>query len=132
MSLPEGTAPCPRRRWRHRGGPEGVLVPSCARKASWALVTAVLCLAGNRAVADEELYKARNCFACHRIDRNHLAPQLKVIAAKYAGERGAEDLLARKIREGGVGVWGNMPMPPQPQVTDAEAGTLSRWILGLK
>jgi cytochrome c len=86
----------------------------------------------SRAVADEDLYKAKNCFACHRIDRNHLAPQLKVIAAKYAGTAGAEDLLARKIREGGVGVWGNTPMPPQPQVTDAEAGTLARWILGLK
>ncbi|MFZ9745771.1 MAG: c-type cytochrome [Opitutaceae bacterium] len=86
----------------------------------------------NRAVADEELYKAKNCFACHRIDRNHLAPQFKVIAAKYAGAPGAEDLLARKIREGGVGVWGNTPMPSQPQVTEAEAGTLARWILGLK
>lgn len=101
-------------------------------RPSWALGAAVLCLANGRAVADEDLYKAKNCFACHRIDRNHLAPQLKVIAAKYAGERGVEALLARKIREGGVGVWGNTPMPPQPQVTDAEASTLSRWILSLK
>ena len=101
-------------------------------KPSWAIGTAVLVLASGRAVADEELYKARNCFACHRIDRNHLAPQFKVIAAKYAGEQGAEAVLARKIREGGVGVWGNTPMPPQPQVTEAEASTLSRWILGLR
>jgi cytochrome c len=101
-------------------------------KTSWALAGAVLCLASDHAVADEELYKAKNCFACHRIDRNHLAPQLRLIAAKYAGEPGAEALLARKIREGGMGVWGNTPMPPQPQVTESEAATLSRWILGLK
>lgn len=96
------------------------------------LGAALLGLVGGSARADEELYKTKNCFACHRIDRNHLAPQLKAIAAKYAGERGAEELLARKIREGGVGVWGNTPMPPQPQVTESEAATLSRWILGLK
>ncbi len=132
MSLPEAMALRPRRRWRRRGGPEAAVIPSCAWKAWWVLTAGVLCLPVNRAVADEEMYKAKNCFACHRIDRNHLAPQLKVIAAKYAGTAGAEDLLARRIREGGVGVWGNTPMPPQPQVTEAEAGTLSRWILGLK
>lgn len=131
MSLPKVTPPGPHRRHR-RSGPAGAAFPSCALKASWVLAAAVLCLPVNRAVADEEMYKAKNCFACHRIDRNHLAPQLKVIAAKYAGAPGAEDLLARKIREGGVGVWGNTPMPPQPQVTEAEAGTLARWILGLK
>ncbi len=98
----------------------------------WALGAAVLFLANGRAVADEDLYKARNCFACHRTDRNHLAPQFKAIAAKYAQEKGAEEVLVRKIREGGVGVWGNTPMPPQPQVTEAEASTLSRWILGFK
>ena len=110
----------------------GDLVPSSPMRISGALVAAVLGLASNRAFADEELYKAKNCFACHRIDRTHLAPQFKVIAAKYAGERGAEELLARKIREGGVGFWGNTPMPPQPQVTESESATLSRWILSLK
>ena len=129
MSLPAVGFPCP---LTPSKSARGQRVPSSPMRFSWALAATVLCLAGNRAVADEELYKARNCFACHRIDRNHLAPQLKVIAAKYAGTAGAEDLLARKIREGGVGVWGNTPMPPQPQVTEAEAGTLSRWILGLK
>ena len=127
MSHSEVAAPVPRRR-----RPEAAFIASGARKASWVLAAGVLCLPVSRAVADEDMYKAKNCFACHRIDRNHLAPQLKVIAAKYAGTAGAEDLLARKIREGGVGVWGNTPMPPQPQVTEAEAGTLARWILGLK
>lgn len=101
-------------------------------KLVWALGAAGLWLFSGSAFADDELYKTKNCFACHRIDRNHLAPQFKSIAAKYADEQGAEEKLAKKIREGGVGVWGNVPMPPQPQVTDAEAITLSRWILGLK
>lgn len=95
------------------------------------LSAAVLGLCPSLALADDELYKTKNCFACHRIDRNHLAPHFKSIAAKYAGEREVEEKLAQKIREGGVGVWGNTPMPPQAHVTEAEALTLSHWILTL-
>lgn len=84
------------------------------------------------AFADDELYKTKNCFACHRIDRNHLAPHFKSIAAKYADDKEAAGRLAKKIREGGVGVWGQVPMPPQPQVSEAEAATLARWILEQK
>ncbi len=80
----------------------------------------------------DELYKAKNCFACHRIDRNHLAPTFKSIGAKYIVEKEADAKLAKKIREGSTGVWGAVPMPPQPQVTEAEALTLARWILELK
>lgn len=81
---------------------------------------------------DDELYKTKNCFACHRIERNHLGPHFKSIAAKYVDEKGADVKLATKIREGGSGVWGAVPMPPQPQVSEAEALTLARWILELK
>jgi cytochrome c len=80
----------------------------------------------------DELYKTKNCFACHRIDRHHHAPTFKEIAAKYATEKGVEEKLVKKIREGGSGVWGPAPMPPQTQVTEAEALTLTRWILELK
>jgi cytochrome c len=91
-----------------------------------------LCLSSGVAHADDELYKTKNCFACHRIDRNHLGPPFKTIAAKYVDDKGADAKLATKIREGGVGVWGPVPMPPQTQVTEAEALTLARWILELK
>ncbi len=84
------------------------------------------------AVADDELYKTKNCFACHRIDRNHLAPSFKTIAAKYADVEGADEKLAKTVREGSVGVWGQVPMPAQTQVTEAEAMTLVRWILERK
>jgi cytochrome c len=80
----------------------------------------------------DELYKTKNCFACHRIDRHYHAPTFKEIAAKYASEKDVEAKLVKKIREGGSGVWGQAPMPPQPQVTEEEAVTLTRWILGLK
>lgn len=96
-----------------------------------ALCSAAL-LSSGPAHADDELYKTKNCFACHRIDRNHLAPPFRTIAAKYVDDQGAATRLAAKIREGGVGVWGQVPMPPQTQVTEAEALTLARWILEQK
>jgi cytochrome c len=80
----------------------------------------------------DEMYKTKNCFACHRIDRHQHGPTLKSIAEKYATVKQADQLLAKRIREGSVGVWGQTPMPPQPQVTEAEALTLARWILALK
>ncbi len=92
-----------------------------------------LLLPGGSALADEdELYKTKNCFACHRVDRNHLGPSFKAIAEKYAGDPGAEARLAQKVRAGGAGVWGQVPMPAQPQVSEAEALTLTRWILARK
>jgi cytochrome c len=91
-----------------------------------------LWLSSGAAWADDEMYKTKNCFACHRIDRNHLAPPFKAIAAKYADDKSADARLARKIREGGVGVWGQVPMPAQTQVNEAEALTLARWILEQK
>ena len=91
-----------------------------------------LLLPSGDAFADDELYKTKNCFACHRIDRTTLGPSFRNIAAKYVEDKGAEGKLAKKIREGGVGVWGPVPMPAQPQVTEAEALTLARWILELK
>ncbi len=99
---------------------------------------ALLCVASLLGVlapavqANDEMYKTKNCFACHRVDRNHLGPAFKNVAAKYADEAGADAKLAQKIREGSGGVWGSTPMPPQAQVNEAEALTLARWILTLK
>ena len=91
-----------------------------------------LLLSSGAAFADDEFYKTKNCFACHRIDRATLGPSFKNVAAKYVGDKGADVKLAKKIIEGSVGVWGQIPMPAQPQVTEAEALTLARWILELK
>jgi cytochrome c len=96
------------------------------------LAALVVVLPIGAAVADDELYKTKNCFACHRVDRNHLGPSFKAIGAKYADDQAAADKLVVKIRDGSVGVWGQVPMPAQPQVTEAEAKTLARWIMQLK
>lgn len=99
------------------------------------LLTMGLLLPGGVAFATEdvdELYKTKNCFACHRIDRHHHGPTFKSIATKYADEKSVDVKLAKKIREGSVGVWGQTPMPAQAQVTEAEALTLARWILERK
>jgi len=91
-----------------------------------------LFLGSGAAFADDDLYKTKNCLACHRIDRSSLGPSFKSIAARYADEKGAVARLAANIREGSVGVWGQVPMPAQSQVSADEAMTLARWILELK
>jgi cytochrome c len=97
------------------------------------LLAAGLTLGAGNALADiDEMYKEKNCFACHRISQNHLGPPLKKVAEKYADQKDVHITLAKKIREGTVGAWGQVPMPPQPQVTDEEALTLAKWILALK
>ena len=85
------------------------------------------------AEASMELARSRNCVACHAVDKTLIGPSFKAIASRYARDRDAVEHLARKVREGSVGVWGDKktPMPANPQVSDEEATTLVRWILGL-
>ncbi|WP_235579704.1 c-type cytochrome [Ramlibacter sp. Leaf400] len=104
---------------------------SMRRAVAAASACGSLFLAGS-AVADEELFKKSNCLACHAIDQKRLGPSMKDVAAKYSGDSGAADMLARKIREGGVGVWGQLPMPPQPQVSEADAKVLAEFILSVR
>jgi cytochrome c len=95
-------------------------------------ISAIMLFNAGAAFADDDLYRSKNCMACHRVDRNTLGPSFKSVAAKYENQQGVDVKLAQKIREGGVGVWGSVPMPAQPQVTEAESLTLARWILTLK
>jgi len=84
------------------------------------------------AVADAEMLRKYNCVACHANERKMVGPSYKDIAAKYSADATAAEKLAKKIREGGAGVWGQMPMPPQPQLSDADALTLARYVLTIK
>jgi cytochrome c len=84
------------------------------------------------AVADQELFNRSNCLACHGIDQKRVGPSMKQVAARYRGDAGAPAKLAHKIREGGAGAWGELPMPPQPQVSEADAKALAVFILALK
>jgi cytochrome c len=103
------------------------------KKPLWSAFVVCGLFASAPALADiDEFYKEKNCFACHRIERNTLGPALKLIAAKYVDDKEADVKLAKKIREGTVGVWGQVPMPAQPQVNEEESLKLARWILTLK
>jgi cytochrome c len=79
----------------------------------------------------QKLLQKNNCLACHLIDKRKYGPKLKEVAEKYSGEAGAADKLAKKIKAGGTGVWGEDIMPPQPQVSDAEAKLIAEMILAL-
>ena len=82
--------------------------------------------------AQEELAKKHACLACHAIDKKLVGPAYKDVAAKYAGQKDAVDKLAVKVVKGGAGVWGAVPMPANPQVTEAEAKQLVQWIMTIK
>ena len=96
------------------------------------MIMASLAVLSAPAMADEALAKSKNCMACHAMDKKLVGPSYKDIAKKYAGDAKAVDMLATKIQKGGAGVWGAIPMPANPQVSDAEAKKLSAWILGMK
>jgi cytochrome c len=96
------------------------------------LIMASLAALSAPAMADEALAKAKNCMACHAVERKQVGPAYKEIAKKYAGDKDAVAKLAVKIQKGGSGVWGAIPMPANPQVNDAEAKKLAAWILGMK
>jgi cytochrome c len=82
--------------------------------------------------ADYELAVKKNCLACHYVDKRKYGPSFQQVATKYADQKKAAEVLAKKIRRGGTGVWGEDVMPPQPQVSAAEARTLANYVLSLK
>jgi cytochrome c len=78
------------------------------------------------------LAQKSGCLACHTIDKKVLGPAYKDVAAKYKGDKTAEAKLVAKVKAGGSGVWGPMPMPPMgAQVKEADITTIVQWILSL-
>lgn len=96
-----------------------------------AMMAAAGVMMAGQAQADEALAKAKNCMACHAIDKKLVGPAYKDVAAKYKGDKGAVAMLAAKIKAGGKGVWGEVPMPPN-NVTPEEATKLATWVLSQK
>jgi cytochrome c len=101
-------------------------------KRSLLVCLAVGTLVSNAAMANADLAKAKNCMACHAVGNKVVGPAFKDVAAKYAGQKDAEDKLTQKVLKGGSGVWGAVPMPANAQVSEAEARTLVKWTLSLK
>ena len=85
------------------------------------------------ALADEALLRKSGCFACHTVEKKLVGPALKDIAAKYAGQPGIVDKLAKKVRAGGSGTWGTIAMAPAPAtVSDADLKAAIAYVLTLK
>ena len=82
-------------------------------------------------LAGQTLVQASDCLRCHGMDRRYVGPSFRQIADRYREQPDAADYLARKIREGSVGVWGRTVMPRHPQVTEAQSSDMARWLLSL-
>lgn len=95
------------------------------------LAASVLFASGS-AMANADLAKTKNCMACHAVANKVVGPAFKDVAKKYDGDKTAEDKLVAKVIKGGSGVWGAIPMPANPQVSEADARTLVKWILAAK
>jgi cytochrome c len=95
-------------------------------------VSAGLLVSAGNALAQEALAKKYNCLACHAVDKKVVGPAYKDVAAKYKGDAGAEARLVAKVKNGGSGVWGPIPMPPNSSVPDADVKALVKWVLSLK
>ncbi len=100
-------------------------------KAAIAAIVIGLTVVTQTVQADETLARANGCMACHGVDNKIVGPALKDISAKYAGDAGAADSLAEKVKKGGAGAWGQIPMPPNAHVSDENISTLIAWILSL-
>lgn len=82
----------------------------------------------------EALIKKGKCLACHDVDKRKLGPPFKSVAAMYKDVADAQPRLEAKVRNGGAGSWGTMPMPhlPKETLSDAEIKTIVTWILSHK
>jgi cytochrome c len=81
------------------------------------------------AMANLDLAKKSNCMSCHTVDKKLVGPSYQDVAKKYAGNKDAVKALTAKVKAGGKGVWGEIPMPPNAAVKDADIEILVKWIL---
>ena len=91
------------------------------------MISGAACAAG-----ELELATKSGCLACHAVDHKVIGPAYKDVAATYKGDAGAAARLAAKVKAGGAGVWGQIPMPPNAQVADKDIKTLVDWVLTQK
>lgn len=97
------------------------------------LAVALLATAGlAQAQSADDLLKKHACTACHAVDKKMVGPAYKDVAAKYRGNAQAQTMLMEKVKKGGVGNWGQVPMPPNAAVPDADIKTMVAHILALK
>jgi cytochrome c len=102
------------------------------KTAAVVLAAGLLATGAVRADAGEDLLKKSGCTACHAVDKKVVGPSYKEVAAKYRSDKGAATKLAEKVKKGGSGAWGPVPMPPNATVSDADIKTMVAYILALK
>jgi cytochrome c len=105
-------------------------------KLTYVVLSSILVAGSAHAALDnkaaEALMAKDGCAACHAIDKKVVGPAYQDVAAKYKGDAKAAAMLVDKVKKGGTGVWGQIPMPPNAQVSDADIKNLVDWILTLK
>ena len=102
------------------------------KKLALILGAAVAASTSFNAAANEALAKKHNCLACHTVDKKVVGPSYKEVAAKYRSDKTADAKLFEKVKKGGVGTWGQVPMPPNATVPDADIKVLVKWVLSQK
>ena len=100
------------------------VIAACAMSAAMALCGA--------AQANEKLAQSSGCMTCHGVDKKIIGPTYKDIAAKYRSDKSAQASLEKKVKAGGKGVWGDIPMPPNAHLKDEDIKTLVAWVLAQK
>lgn len=102
-------------------------------KTPFALAVLLAASAASAWAADESALAAKSgCLACHAVDKKVVGPAYKEVANKYRADKAAAAKLEKKVKEGGTGVWGQIPMPPNAQVSEADIKKLVEWVLSLK
>lgn len=82
--------------------------------------------------ANEALARKNDCLGCHAVAVKLVGPAFKDVAAKYDGQSDAVERLTESIRNGGVGKWGELPMPAHPKLSAVDAKKLAEWVLKTK
>lgn len=100
--------------------------------AALGIVAAGLMLTAPAFADGQALATKHACMACHKVDAKLVGPAFKDVAVKYKGDKTAEAKLVKKVKEGGTGVWGTIPMPPNAQVPDADIKAIVQWVLAIK
>jgi cytochrome c len=120
---------------RHYNAPFFILQQGVFMKLLFAISAACAALAVPASALAQDaakLAQQKACLACHSVDKKVVGPSFKEIAVKYRTDKNAEAAMIKKIREGGVGAWGQVPMPPNTTVNAKEAQILAKWILSQK
>lgn len=83
-------------------------------------------------VSAESLMKKSDCFACHSVKKKIVGPAYADVAKKYKGDKEAVAKLTKKVKEGGSGNWGAVPMAAHPAISDADLKAMVEWVLKQK